>query len=75
MATVKELKALTGRRVTLRLAAAAPGAPAITGRVLGVLEAADGAYVTVEPDRAPGTRRTVHYHHILTASAEPEPPR
>jgi hypothetical protein len=57
-----------GRRVTLHLAADAPGAPTVTGRVMGTIEAADGLVVSVEPDGAPGKRVTVHYQHILKAS-------
>ncbi len=38
----------------------------VTGRVLGVLDAADGLVVTVQPDGAPpGTRQTYHYHYIV----------
>jgi hypothetical protein len=60
-----ELKRWVGTRVTLTLDPRAPGAPAVTGRLLGVLDALDGASVTLEPDDAPGTRRTYHYHYIV----------
>ena len=66
MATADEIRRLVGKRATLQLAPEAPGGPTVTGRVLGVLDAADGLVVTVEPDGAPpGTRQTYHYHHIV----------
>jgi hypothetical protein len=65
--SVEVIRGLKGRRVILQLAADAPGAPTLTGRVLGIIEAADGLVVTVEPDAAPGTRVTTHYQHILKA--------
>jgi hypothetical protein len=68
MVRAEEIRGLKGRRVILQLAADAPGAPTLTGRVLGTIEAADGLVVTVEPDNAPGKRVTVHYQHILKAS-------
>jgi hypothetical protein len=67
-----ELRRLTGRRVTLQLQPHAPGAPAITGRLLGVLEALDGMVVTVEPDSAPETRMTYHHHYITSITPEPQ---
>ena len=68
MVKAEDIRGLKGRRATLQLAADAPGAPAVTGRVLGMIEAADGLVVTIEPDGAPGKRVTVHYQHILRAS-------
>ena len=68
MVDAEDVRRLKGRRATLQLAADAPGAPTVTGRVLGTIEAADGLVVTVEPDGAPGKRLTVHYQHILKAS-------
>ncbi len=68
MVHADEIRGLKGQRATLQLAADAPGAPTVTGRILGTIEAADGLVVTVEPDSAPGKRVTVHYHHILKAS-------
>jgi hypothetical protein len=65
MATPDELRRLVGARVRLTLDPRAPGAPAVTGRILGVLDALDGASVTLEPDDAPGMRRTYHYHYIV----------
>jgi len=63
----EDIRGLKGRRATLHLAADAPGAPTVTGRVLGTIEAADGLVLTLEPDGAPGKRITVHYQHILEA--------
>ncbi len=68
MVNADEIRELKGKRATLQLAADAPGAPTVTGRILGTIEAADGLVVTVEPDGAPGKRVTVHYQHIRKAS-------
>ena len=68
MVNAEEVRSLKGRRATLQLAADAPGGPAVTGRIVGTIEAADGLVVTVEPDGAPGKRLTIHYQHILKAS-------
>ncbi len=68
MVTAEDIRGLKGQRATLHLAADAPGAPSLTGRIVGTIEAADGLVVTVEPDSAPGKRVTVHYQHILKAS-------
>jgi hypothetical protein len=40
----------------------------VTGRVVGMIEAADGLVVTVEPKDAAGKRLTVHYQHIASAT-------
>ena len=65
--TSNEIRKHVGQRVTLKLAPQAPGAPSLTGRIEGVLDAADGLVVTVAPDGAPpGTTRTIHYHYIET---------
>jgi hypothetical protein len=63
-----DIRGLKGRIVTLQLLPDAPGAPVVTGRVLGTIEAADGLVVTVEPNGAPGKRLTVHEHHIVSAT-------
>jgi hypothetical protein len=63
-----EIRGLKGQVVTLRLLAGAPGEPVVTGRVLGMIEAADGLVVTIEPKGAPGKRVTVHHHHIASAT-------
>ncbi|MDR7481256.1 MAG: hypothetical protein QN183_00685 [Armatimonadota bacterium] len=68
MVTREELQRLVGRRATLALVPGAPGGPIVTGRVLGVLDALDGAVVTVEPEGTPGARQTIHYHHIAAAT-------
>jgi hypothetical protein len=62
------IRGLKGQIVTLRLLPDAPGAPVLTGRVLGTIEAADGLVVTLEPISAPGKRVTVHQHHIVSAT-------
>ncbi|MBW8057018.1 MAG: hypothetical protein V3R69_03330 [candidate division NC10 bacterium] len=70
--TPEEIKRHVGKRVILTLAPEALGAPTVTGRLVGTLEAADGLVVQVEPDgSAPGARLTVHYHHILSLTATP----
>jgi hypothetical protein len=63
MVKLEALEQLIGMRVTLRLTAAAPGAPRITGRLMGVLRALDGAVVTIEPDGA-AAPQTCHAHYI-----------
>ena len=65
---VEEIRGLKGQIVTFGLSPEAPGAPVVTGRVLGWIEAADGLVVTVEPKDAPGKRLTVHHHHITSAT-------
>jgi hypothetical protein len=62
------IRGLKGQVVTFQLLPDAPGAPSVTGRVLGTIEAADGLVVTVEPNGAPGERLTVHQHHVVSAT-------
>src|SRR6202022_2794975 len=64
----KDIRGLKGQIVTLQLLPDAPGAPVVTGRVLGTIEAADGLMVTIEPSGAPGKRLTVPEHHIVSAT-------
>jgi hypothetical protein len=64
----ENIRQLKGQTVTFELLRDAPGAPSVTGRVLGTVEAADGLVVTVEPNGAPGKRLTVHQHHIVSAT-------
>jgi hypothetical protein len=63
-----DIRGLKGQIVTFQLLPDAPGAPVVTGRVLGTIEAADGLVVTVEPNGALGKRLTVHEHHIVSAT-------
>jgi hypothetical protein len=63
-----EIRGLKGKVVRFQLLPDAPGAPFVTGRVLGTIEAADGLVVTVEPNGAPGKRLTMHQHHIVSAT-------
>ena len=65
MPTADELRKLKGLWVRLQLAPDAPGGPVVTGRVMGIVEAADGILLTVEPDGRLGRRLTIHHHHIL----------
>ena len=70
--TSDEIRKFVGKRVTLKLAPGAPGAPSLTGRIEGALDAADGMVVTVAPDGAPpGTTRTIHYHYIQAITPAP----
>ena len=62
-----DIRGLKGKIVTFQLLPDAPGAPSVTGRVLGTIEAADGLVVTVEPNGAAGARLTMHEHHIVSA--------
>ena len=64
MATNQELKQAVGKRVRLDLTPQAIGGPTRTGRIVGVLEAADGMVVTLYPDDAPGRHATYHAHYI-----------
>jgi len=68
MATNALLKVLAGQRVVLDLTSAADGALA-RGKLLGTIDAADGLVLIVEPDEAPGTRRSVQSHHVTNARA------
>jgi hypothetical protein len=60
-----ELKQAIGTRVKLELSPQATGGPARIGRIIGILDAADGMVVTFAPDDAPGKRVTYHAHYIL----------
>ena len=65
----EEIKPHLGKRISLTLAPGATGGPAVTGRLMATIEAADGLVVQVEPDGStPGARLTVHYHHIVSIS-------
>ena len=68
MMNLEEIRRLKGKVVTFHLLPDAPGAPVVTGRVLGMIEAADGLVVTIEPNGAPGKRLTVHHQHITSAT-------
>ena len=63
-----DIRGLKGTIVRFALTRDAPGAPSVTGRVVGTLEALDGLVVTVEPNGAPGKRLTLHEHHIVSAT-------
>lgn len=67
MQKAEEIRRQVGKRVTLTLAAGALGGPAVTGRLVGTTQAADGLVIHLEPDDSqPGTRITIHYHHVVT---------
>jgi hypothetical protein len=68
MRTSDSLKTLVGKRVVLDLTPAADSAIA-RGKLLGTIDAADGLVLIVEPDEAPGTRRSIHSHHVKNARA------
>jgi hypothetical protein len=64
-----ELKGAVGKRVELLLVPWSPSGPArVTGKILGVLDAADGLVVTIELDDAAGARETYHYHYIAAVT-------
>lgn len=68
MPSADELRALTGRHVTLTLTPAGGGGT-VTGRVVGTLDAADGLVVIVEPDDE--TRRvSLNYQHVGEVQAD-----
>lgn len=62
--TNQELKQAVGKRVRLDLTPQAIGGPTRTGRMVGILEAADGMVVTFDPDDTPGSHVTYHAHFI-----------
>ena len=62
--TNQEIKQAVGKHVKLDLAPQAPGGPTRTGRIVGILDAADGLVVTFAPDDAPGSQVTYHAHYI-----------
>lgn len=64
MAMNQELKQVVGKRVRLDLSSQASGGPTRRGRIVGILEAADGMVVTLDPDDAPGRHVTYHAHYI-----------
>ena len=64
--TPEELKALVGRRVAFELDPAA-GERALSARVLGTIDAADGLVLVLEPESIPGSRRSIHSHHVRSA--------
>lgn len=63
--TNQELKQAVGKRVTLELSPQATGGPTRLGRIVGILDAADGMVVTFAPEDAPGQHVTYHAHYIL----------
>jgi hypothetical protein len=64
--TNQELKQAVGTRVKLELSPQAAGGPTRIGRIIGILDAADGMVVTFAPDDAPGKHVTYHAHYILS---------
>jgi hypothetical protein len=75
MPTADEIRALTGRRVLLRLVPEA-GGETVEGRLAGTLEAADGLVVVIEREGSPERRFSCNYQHIesLEGQGEPAPP-
>ena len=66
MPTSDSLIALVGKRVAPDVTPAADSA-LVPGMLLGKIDSADGPVLIVEPDEAPGTRRSVHSHHVTKA--------
>jgi hypothetical protein len=65
----EEIRPYAGKRVTLKLKPGAPEGPRVTGYFVGMLEAADGLIVYVEPEGSkPGVVLGVHYHYIVSIS-------
>ena len=63
--TPQEIRGFVGQQVELHLSPEAGPNPVVKGRIVGVLDAADGLVVTFEPEDAqPGARVTYHYHYI-----------
>jgi len=70
MPSVDEIKRLIGKRVKVRLADALGGPAAVAGRLIGVLDAADGLVVAIQPAEQPERRLTYHYQHIVEIKTE-----
>jgi hypothetical protein len=68
MPTNDSLKALVGQHVLLDLTSAAESAVA-RGKLLGTVDALDGLVLVLEPEDKPGTRQSVHSHHVKSARA------
>ncbi len=64
MVTADEVRGLKGKRVTLRLSPKAGYGERVTGKVVGIIEAADGAVVAIEPQDMSLSRLSIHYQHI-----------
>lgn len=65
----EEIRQHVGQRVTVQLSSKAGCGPAVTGRLVGTLDAADGLVVHIEPAGSKGGGLlTVHYHHILSVT-------
>jgi hypothetical protein len=68
MPTPDSLKALVGQHLLLDLTSAAESAVA-RGKLLGTIDALDGLVLILEPDDRPGTKQSVHSHHVKSARA------
>jgi hypothetical protein len=68
MPTRESLKALVGHRVVLDLTPTADSTLA-RGKLLGTIDALDGLVLVIEPDDKPGTKQSVHSHHVKSARA------
>jgi hypothetical protein len=40
-----------------------------SGKLLGTVDALDGLVLIIEPDDKPGTKQSVHSHHVKSARA------
>lgn len=65
----EEIRQYVGQRVTVQLSAKSGCGSAVTGRLVGTLDAADGLVVHIEPVGSKGGELiTVHYHHISSVT-------
>lgn len=71
----EEVRKHVGQRVTLTLSPGVEGGPSVTGHLTGVIEAADGLVVFVEPEGSPGKKLSFHYHYILGITPAGAAPR
>jgi hypothetical protein len=60
----EELKRYLGQRVRLELEPSSPLGAALTGTLVGTIEALDGLVAVLEPEERPGARLSCHYHYI-----------
>lgn len=68
----EEITRYVGQWVTVQLSSKARCGPAVTGRLVGTLDAADGLVVHIEPEGSKGGGLlTLHYHHIVSIMPGP----
>ena len=71
-----QVRRFDGQTVVVKLTPAANAGPEVRGRIVGLIEAADGLVVVLEPGGGHplGARTSVHYQHIQSISSGTSPP-